>query len=129
MKQKTLFIAFLSFLSLLFLVSGQEVQAYEKADAFVVKIYDKSMRVLSPVKYDKALTVIIDNRTLSKVTGKIETESGVVMDYVAIGSGETSAYKVGRLNKEKVYFVPMSPPLQKVELKLGNKPYEIPPHP
>ncbi len=102
-------------------------KAYERPDAFIVKIYDKRVRVLSPAKYDELLTVIIENKTLTTMRGKLATHSGEILNYVSIDPGKSTSLSVKRLNKERLYFVPIAPPLQKVELILGNKPYEIPP--
>lgn len=101
--------------------------SYESPDAFIVKIYDKQVRVLSPTKYDEKLSVIIENKTLTPMRGKLETYSGETLNYVSIDPGKSTSLSVERLNKERLFFIPTSPPLQKVELKLGNKPYEIPP--
>lgn len=103
------------------------VLSYEKADSFVVKVYDEKVRVLSPNKYDPLLKVVIENKTLSKITGKVETGSGEVLAFISILPSKFTSVSVKSLKSEKVYFVPLSPPLQKVELKIGNKPYEIPP--
>lgn len=102
-------------------------QSYERPDAFIVKIYDKRVKVLSPAKYDEQLAVIIENKTLTPMRGKLETYSGETLNYVSIDPGKSTSLSVKRLNKERLFFIPTSPPLQKVELKLGNKPYEIPP--
>jgi len=101
--------------------------SYERADAFIVKVYDDLVRVLSPTKYDPKLAVVIENKTLTKIVGKVETSSGQVLAYVAVEAGKFTSVNVKRLKTDKVYFIPTAPPLQKVELKLGNKPYEIPP--
>ncbi len=113
-------------LALLFL-SVTSVFAYEKADAFVVKVYDEKVRVLSPVKYDPLLNVIMENKTLVKLTAKVETKEGEVLAYVRIEPGKSKSVSVKQLKDTQIFFVPLSPPSQKVELKLGNKPYEIPP--
>lgn len=103
------------------------VSSYEKADAFIVKVYDERVRVLSPAKYDPLLNVIIENKTLVDISGKVETSSGEILAYVTIKPSKATSVNVKKVKEEKVYFVPLSPPLQKVELKLGSKPYEIPP--
>lgn len=101
--------------------------AYEKADAFIVKIYDERVRVLSPVKYDPKLNVIIENKTLVDISGKVETGSGEILAYVTIKPAKAASVNVKKIKDDSVFFIPLSPPSQKVELKLGSKPYEIPP--
>lgn len=107
--------------------SSPALWSYEKPNAFVVKVYDEKVRVLSPTKYDPLLTVVIENKTLTKLKGKIETGSGEVLKFVSISPGKFTSVNVEKLKTQKLYFIPLSPPLQKVELKIGNKPYEIPP--
>jgi len=106
---------------------GFRGNAYEKADAFIVKVYDTKVKVVSPVKDDPNLSVIIENKTLVDIRGKIETGRGEILNYVNIKSRASTSLKLKRKDKEKIFFIPQSPPFQKVELKLGNRPYEIPP--
>lgn len=101
--------------------------AYERADAFIVKVYDERVRVLSPTNYDERLAVIIENKTLSLLKGKIQTHLGEDLNFVSVDPGKSDSVNVKRLKTDRLYFVPLSPPLQKVELIIGNKPYEIPP--
>ena len=117
---------FFTWLLFLILVLGQSY-GYEKPDAFIVKIYDEKVRVLSPAKYDPKLSVIIENKTLVIMKGKLETSSGQVLKFISVAPGKSVSVGVKKVKAEKVYFIPLSPPLQKVELKIGNKPYEIPP--
>ncbi len=122
MKEKMVF-------TLMILLS-LSVDAYEKADAFIVKIYDAKVKVLSPVKDDPNLSVIIENKTLVDIRGKVETGRGEILNYVKISprSSASLELKKDKNNKrEKIFFIPQSPPFQRVELRLGSKPYEIPP--
>ena len=109
------------------LLLGFNSWAYEKSDAFIVKIFDGRVLVLSPVKDDPNLSVIIENKTLVDIRGKIETGRGEILNYVNILARGSQSLKLNRKNKERIFFIPQSPPFQRVELKLGNKPYEIPP--
>ena len=101
--------------------------SYEQADAFIVKIFDDKVRVLSPKKFDERLTVIIDNKTLTLIKGRLETGRGEFLNFVTVEPSKSVSVSVKRLKKDRVFFVPLAPPSQKVELKLGNKPYGIPP--
>ena len=111
-------------LSFLFCFS---IYSYESPDAFIVKVYDQKVRVLSPIKYDPELNVIVENKTRVTLKAKIVTESESSVEFLSLEAGRTTNVKLKNLDKEKVFFIPLSPPLQKVELKLGSKPYEIPP--
>jgi len=119
---------FLSFTLILILsLSGINSLAYESPDAFIVKVFNEKVRVLSPKKFDSPMSVIIENKTQVIIKGRITTESGSSEEFISLDAGKSTSVKLKNLNKEKLFFVPMSPPLQKVELKLGSKPYEIPP--
>ena len=111
-------------LSFLFCLS---INSYESPDAFIVKVYDQKVRVLSPVKYDPELNVIVENKTRVTLKAKLVTETESNVEFLSLEAGRTTNIKLKNLDKEKVFFIPLSPPLQKVELKLGSKPYEIPP--
>lgn len=112
---------------LLLIVAGFQAFAYEQADAFIVKIFDDRVRVLSPKKFDERLTVIIENKTLTLIKGRLETDKGEFLKFVSISPNKSESLNVRRLKTDRLFFVPLAPPSQKVELKLGNKPYEIPP--
>ncbi len=101
--------------------------AYESPDAFIVKVFDEKVQVLSPVKFDPDMSVIVENKTLVTIKAKVMTESETNTEYLSILPGKTTSVRLKNLDKEKIFFVPLSPPLQQVELKLGSKPYEIPP--
>lgn len=116
-----------SSISILFILISLSINGYEKSDAFVVKIFDDKVKVLSPIKFDPSLTVIIENKTLVQIKGRIETGRGEMLTHIALEPGKSVSKSVKRLKSEKLFFIPLSPPFQKVELKLGNKPYEIPP--
>lgn len=111
----------------LFILNASTIFAYEKADAFIVNIYDDRVKVLSPTKYDPKLAVIIQNKTLVAISGKVQTKSGRVISYIRVEPSKSGSVSVKALKDEPVFFIPLSPPSQQVELKLGSKPYEIPP--
>ncbi len=108
-------------------IIGTQLFAYESPDAFIVKVYDEKVRVLSPVKFDPHLSVIIENKTLVNLKAKVITESESNVEFISLKAGKSTSVRLKNLDKEKVFFIPLSPPLQRVELKLGSKPYEIPP--
>ena len=89
--------------------------------------YSNKIAVVAPQKYDPRLNVIVKNKTLINLLGKIESGSGKVLAYVSVSSGKSQSVEVGAKLKDKIYFVPMAPAFQTVQLKVGSKPYEIPP--
>jgi len=112
---------------ILFLLSGFNSFAYESPDAFIIKVFNEKVRVLSPKKFDSPMSVIIENKTQVTIKGRVTTESGSSEEFLSLQAGKSTSVKLKNVNSEKIFFVPMSPPLQRVELKLGSKPYEIPP--
>lgn len=99
----------------------------EMSDAFIVKVYDQKVKVLSAAKYYPKINVIIENRTLNKVLGRVECDFNNVIKFVFIPSRKSESVEVDLKNCKKLYFIPMSPSFQKVELAIGKKSYEIPP--
>ena len=101
--------------------------AVERSDAFIVKVFEKSIKVLAPKKDDRKTSVIVENKTLVNCLAKIIRSSGEVIDFVSIKPGKFKVVEVRRKKREVLYFVPISPPFQKIELVTGRRPYEIPP--
>lgn len=100
---------------------------YERSDAFIVTAYSNKLAIVAPQRFDPRVNVIVENKTLISLLGKIESGQGNVLSYISVPSGKTRSVEVGRKLKEKLYFIPLAPAFQKVELKVGSKPYEIPP--
>lgn len=103
------------------------VFGYERSDAFLVTAYSNKIAVVAPQKFDPRLNVIVVNKTLITLLGKIETGEGKVLSYISVPSGKSQSVEVGTKLKDKIYFVPMAPAFQTVQLNVGSKPYEIPP--
>ena len=102
--------------------------AEQKVDAFTVKFLDKRISVSSPEKGKGPFGLIIKNKTLVKMVGKIETPDQRVLEYVVIAPKGDKVMELTHLSAtNRLFFVPMSPPLQKIELRPGNKFNEIPP--
>ena len=104
-----------------------QANAYERSDAFIVTAYSEKIAIVAPPKFDPKLNVIVVNKTLIKLLGKIETGSGKVLAYVSVPSGKSQSIEVGNKLNEPVFFIPMAPAFQRVQLNVGSKPYEIPP--
>ncbi len=95
------------------------------ADSFIIQIQDRSMKVTSPTKKNNVLTVLIENRSLSDQVGKFMIK-GKNLKFVSIPSGKNETTEIQNKEGATVYFVPLSPAFQEVELVFGKKAYEIP---
>lgn len=112
------------FLFLLTLLLSFEALGKE-TPAFVIQIQDRSMKVTSPAKKSSVLTVLIENRSLSDQVGKFMIK-GKNLKFVSVASGKNETTEIQNKDGATVYFVPLSPAFQEVELVFGKKTYEIP---
>ena len=101
--------------------------AVERSDAFHVRIYDRSVKVTGPSKHTRKTSVILDNRTLSEVRGKIIKQSGEVIKYVTIYPNKRVSIEFAIPKGETASFIPLAPAFQEIVLKFGKRSYEIPP--
>lgn len=97
-----------------------------QVESFVIQIQDRSMTVLSPDKKSPFFTVLVENRSLSDQVGKF-TVGGKTTKYLAIPSGKSESVQIDNKSYASVFFIPVSPAFQDVELQFGKKAYEIPP--
>ncbi len=119
---------FRSFLYLLFFLSVLPVaNAIESLDGFLVSGYDDRFRVISPEKYKTPMEVIIENKTLVRLIGKVLINSKTVAGYVSVEPEKYQKVMVKLKKGDILHFIPLSPSFQEVELIVGNKTYEIPP--
>lgn len=93
----------------------------------MVTIMERSIKVLSPDKFNNPQGIVITNNTLVKVMGKVINEDDKVLKFVSIGPGLHKSIEVKFTKNGKLYFVPMAPSFQEVELVFGKKAYEVPP--
>ncbi|TNE96018.1 MAG: hypothetical protein EP326_14015 [Deltaproteobacteria bacterium] len=100
---------------------------YEKSDAFMVTIMERSIKVLSPDKYNAKQGIVLTNNTLVKVVGKVIDENDKVLKFVSIEPGMYKSIEINFSKDGKIFFVPMAPSFQEVELVFGKKAYEVPP--
>ncbi len=115
-------------LIILFSISlSTSLGAVERSDAFIVKVFEKSIKVLAPKKDEAKVGVIVENKTLVKCLAKLVRENGKVIDFVSVEPGKFKVVNVRRKKREVIYFIPISPPFQKIDLITGRRPYEIPP--
>lgn len=83
------------------------------------------MKVSSPSKKSNVLTVLLENRSLSDQVGKFMIK-GKNLKFVSVASGKNETVEIQNKEGAQVYFVPLSPAFQEVELIFGKKAYEIP---
>jgi hypothetical protein len=96
-----------------------------RSDTFIVSMLDRKVHVISPDKVQGTFTVIVENKSLSKLVGKFSTPEGA-LKYVSVESGATETVEITHKSGSKVFFVPLSPAFQEIELIVGKKEYEIP---
>lgn len=112
------------FLSFIFMPS---LYAIESLDGFLVESLDSSYKVISPQKYKPRMEVIVENKTLTKLVGKLHVNNKPTNLFYTISPGAYEKKIVDLKKGDILHFVPISPPFQEVELIVGNKIYEIPP--
>lgn len=109
-------------------VTVSAAHSQQRSEAFIVSIYDKRVSVVAPDKRSKNLHAILKNNTLTTIRGKIQTNDNLVLGYVTLHEGDSESVKIGDIgSKRKVFFQPISPSFQEVQLRVGAKAYEIPP--
>lgn len=101
------------------------VQAQVKSESFVIQINDRSMNVICPVKKREMFAVLIENRSLSDQIGKF-TLNDKILKYVSVKSGVSETIEIENKSSAPIFFIPVSPSFQDVELSFGKKAYEIP---
>ena len=101
--------------------------AIESSNGFLVTAYDESFRVVSPEKFINKMEVIVDNKTLVRLIGKIMINNKQVNEFISVDQNKFKIVTVDLKKDDVLYFFPLSPSFQEVELIVGNKTYEIPP--
>lgn len=99
--------------------------AQEHADAFIVEIQNDKVRVISPKKRDGNIPVIILNKTITKFYGKLATEKKD-LQFLSLEPRDQKSLHVSGKDFKNLSFIPLSPPLQEVNLVFGKKAYEVP---
>lgn len=95
-------------------------------EAFKVQVHDRSVRVEAPAKFRQQYAVVVENLSLSDITGKF-LAGGKDLKFVAVKSGESRTVEFTHDGKLPVRFRPLTPAFQEVVLEFGKGPYEIPP--
>lgn len=102
------------------------VMGQERSETFIVRNFEGHVQVLAPRKmYDKQ-SVIIENRTLEKLIGKIVTPDHKHVKHIAVEAKKSKSLSMPGKGHRRLIFIPLSPAFQSVELKVGMDSYEIP---
>ena len=101
--------------------------AIESLDGFLVSAYDDRFAVISPEKFKPTMEVIIENKTLVRLVGKLTINRSTNAIYISVESEKFQKANVKLKKGDLLHFVPLSPAFQEVELIVGNKKYDIPP--
>ncbi len=114
-----LFIFFILYIPLLCLGS-------EQVDSFIIRFHPHKVIVLSPRHINANLSVIVENKTLSKIFAQIITkEEKIIYSFTIRPNGNISMpLKISK--SDEIFLMPLSPAFQAVPLKIGSRPYEIP---
>ena len=112
-------------LMILFL-SGFVCFAYESSDAFIINVESDYYKVVSPKRVDKKSSLIFKNRMLTKLRGKLVSKKRGDIRFISIKPRAINSIEFKYDKSDRYSFVPMSPPFQAIDLRLGQKSYEIP---
>ncbi len=93
----------------------------------MVEVNDRSIKVTSPLKAKKFVSIIVENKTFDRIVSEIKTDKKVLKRFVleAAPKGK-QVIQVKWKDIKKLYYVPIAPPFEAAELKLAKNPYEIP---
>ena len=97
----------------------------ETSPSYIVTIHNDKVRVVSPKRAQTTTTLILKNESLRRFIGKVLDSDNKLIEHVAVSENSTVSVRLPS-NKQRFRFVPLSPPLQEIELKPGQVPYEIP---
>lgn len=98
----------------------------EVSDAFNVIIGTESIQVISPSKKESKTSVIIENKSFSKFYFKIINNRDQTLYYLSVAPKGNAARDLNFKTNNKIFLIPISPPLQRVELKFSKEAYHIP---
>lgn len=99
----------------------------ETLDGFLVSAHDDRFKVISPEKFKPVMEVIIENKTLVRLIGKLIINKQTNASFISVEPEKYQKTTVKLKKGDTLHFIPLSPAFQEVELIVGNKSYEIPP--
>lgn len=99
----------------------------QRADSFIISAYSDHYKVLAPTSTAKNISIIIENKMLVNLIGRVESSKGALIENIRVPAGEYRTIDLKTSYANEVYsFIPLSPAFQSVELKIGQEAYEIP---
>ena len=107
-------------------LSCASASGIESSNGFVVTAYDENFRVVSPEVFKNKMEVIIENKTLVRLIGKIIINNKKNAGFTSVETNQFQKIIVDLKKGDVMHFFPLSPSFQEVELIVGNKTYEIP---
>lgn len=93
---------------------------------FIIKLTDAGLRISAPEKKMKMFSVIVENNSLSDQVAKFVTNNQN-LKFMTVEAGKSQTVEIENKGGASVFFVPISPSFQEVELIFGKKTYEVPP--
>ncbi|MBC7428642.1 MAG: hypothetical protein H7336_08535 [Bacteriovorax sp.] len=115
------------FISLMLFQVSSKAFAIESLDGFLVSAYDDRFKVISPEKFKPVMEVVVENKTLVRLIGKLIVNKQASVNYISVEPEKYQKTNVKLKKGDVLHFIPLSPAFQEVELIVGNKIYEIPP--
>jgi hypothetical protein len=97
-------------------------------EAFKIHFHDRKMIVESPAKSGEMYAVELQNLSMNDMVGKFHA-GGSDLKFVSVKASEAKSIEFKSNKKNVVYFQPLAPAFQEVELIAGKKTYEIPSQP
>jgi hypothetical protein len=117
-----------AFFGIIFLLQlSSNAFAIETLDGFLVSAYDDRFKIISPEKFKPTMEVVIENKTLVRLIGKLVINRSTNASFVSVEPEKFQKANVKLKKGDVLHFVPLSPAFQEVELIVGNKNYDIPP--
>ena len=102
------------------------IYSKEVSESFVIKVYDRYFKVTAPPTFYPKTSLVIENETLIKIYGKIETASGRFLNYITVLPRNFKSLPLAIKASEEIIFTPIAPPAQKIWLTFGKESYEVP---
>ncbi|MBD65871.1 MAG: hypothetical protein CME62_11735 [Halobacteriovoraceae bacterium] len=97
----------------------------EYKDSFIVEVSDRKIKVTSPLKKVSFVSIIVKNETFDKIISEIRSEDKVLKRFVLKPEGQ-EVVQIDYSKVKKLFYVPVAPPFEAVELRFEQKPYEVP---
>ena len=94
-------------------------------EAFIVEVHNQSIKVTSPLKKVDAVSIIIKNNTFDKIVSELRSETKVLKRFVLKEQGK-EVLQVDYSKTKALFYVPVAPAFEAVELKFEQGPYEVP---